>query len=663
MSRIASTSASRWLPWAAVAVSLAYRAVYFIQIRGNPFFGAPIMDEGYHDLWARELAHGDWTARIPFFRAPFYPALLGLAYRLFGADPPNFALLRGLQLAFGAVTPLLVYRVARRLVPSRPAVAAVAAFLIALDGMLLYFEADLLVESILAPLGIAVALLLLRAGETGSPGRWLLAGLAIGAFSITRPNLLAFTPIVCVAAAGWVGESFSLRRPRLAAAAAVTAGTCALVLPVAALNGVVGRDPAVLVAWQGGLNFFLGNNTEANGWSATAPSVIGMDWWGGYNDTIRVAEEAAGRKLRPSEVSDYWFHRASEWWRAHPGDGLRLTARKLIFFFSGIEFSNNRDDRMFFETFAPIGRPALLLYYVLMPLALAGAVFLWRTGRPGARVMVLLVASYAATVVAFFVADRYRLPLRPLFSVFAALGAFEIVDRLRRGGRFAWLPAAGVLAFGLVVNAGPWFDTYRPSPAQFYQSIATIHHNAGRMAEALTWQMRAVQADSTYPQVNLNLGSLLLELDRPLEAIPACERERRYNPRDGRNLVSLAQALAKVDRWAAADSAYEASEATGLREAPALYNHGRCLERLGRVADAKARYRRALEVDSTFADAWNNLGVLAAQSDSLDRARECWQKAVTLRPDYAPARDNLRRLEEMSPRGTDANREGGSHRP
>jgi Flp pilus assembly protein TadD len=650
---------SRWLPWAAVATALLYRAVYFIQIRQNPFFDSPIMDEGYHDLWARELAHGDWTARIPFFRAPLYPVLLGLGYRLFGADPPNFALLRGLQLAIGAITPLLVHRVGRRLAPSRPAVAGVAAFLVALDGMLLYFEADLLVEAVLAPLGAALVLLLLRAGETGSPRRWLWAGLAIGAFSITRPNLLAFTPAAFLAAAGWVGDRFSLRRPRVLPALAVTAGTCAFVLPVAALNLWVGHD-RVLVAWQGGLNFFLGNNEEANGWSATAPSIIGTDWWGGYYDAIHVAERDEGRSLRPSEISDYWTRRAAAWWRAHPADGLRLTARKAMYFLSGIEFSNNRDDRMFFEEFAPAGRPGLLLYFVVMPFAIAGAVFLWRTGRPGPRWLIALVLVYGGTVVAFFVTDRYRVPLRPLLAVFAAHGAFECVDRVRRGGRRGWLPLALVATLAVGVNANPWYGKYRPSPAQFYGAVATVHHEKGRDAEALAWQRRAVEADSTYPEINLNLGALLLALGRPAEAIPAFERERRLDPHDGRNLASLAQALSRVGRWEEANAAYDDAERAGLRDAPAFYNHGRCLEHLGRAAEAENRYRRALEVDSTFADAWNNLGVLAARADSLDRARAYWENAVRFRPDHEPARDNLRRLREMSrpAPGTTISKEG-----
>ncbi|MBZ0267647.1 glycosyltransferase family 39 protein, partial [bacterium] len=170
--------------------------MYLAQTRGNPFFDIPIMDEGYHDLWAREIAAGDWTARVPFFRAPLYPFLLGLAYRIFGDSPPPYAGIRTVQVLLGAATPWLVHRLARRIVPGRPAVAAAAALLVAVDGILVYFEADLLLESLLAPLSAAFLLLVLRARETGTARRWAAAGLILGLFAITRPNVLLFAPVL-----------------------------------------------------------------------------------------------------------------------------------------------------------------------------------------------------------------------------------------------------------------------------------------------------------------------------------------------------------------------------------------------------------------------------------------------------------------------------------
>ena len=637
---------ARWAPWMLLVGALAYRSVYFAQIRGNPYFDAPIMDEGYHDLWAREIAHGDWAARIPFYRAPLYPALLGVVYRLFGADPPPFAWIRGVQLLVGALTPFLVLRLARRLVPGRPAIAWIAAVLTAADGMLLYFESDMLLESLLAPLAVGSLLLMLRAGENGAPRRWLLAGVVLGAFAITRPNILAFTPLLFVGALGWRGETFSWRRLQLGAAAALTVGVCLLVLPVTALNRFVGHDRTFL-AWQGGINFFLGNNPEANGWSATAPKVLGTDWWGGYNDAIRIAEDAAGHKLSPAEISDYWFERGVAWWREHPRTGVLVTAKKAVFFLSGLEFSNNRDIRLFLEHFAPAGRSGLLLMYALVPLAVAGCFVFWRTGRPGPRIVVLWVLVYSATIIAFFVTARYRVPLRPVFAILAATGALSLADGIRRRERRAWLAAAGVVLIGIGTNVNPWLREYRPSPAQFYQAVANIHQDKGRTEQALDWQKRALAVDPAFPEGNLNEGTLYMALGRPADAVASFQRERHFDPDDGRNLASLGQAYAKLGRLEEADQAYADAEATGLVDARELYNHGVALERLGRTVDAGGSYRRAVEADSTFADAWNNLGVLAARDGRLDEAIGLWRTALARDPAHAGANDNLKRATRM----------------
>ena len=60
--------------------------------------------------------------------------------------------------------------------------------------------------------------------------------------------------------------------------------------------------------------------------------------------------------------------------------------------------------------------------------------------------------------------------------------------------------------------------------------------------------------------------------------------------------------------------------------------------RTGRVADAEAAYRAAIEIDPDHADAHHNLGVLL---NGLGRAREaarCFSKVITLRPKHPEAR-------------------------
>ena len=88
---------------------------------------------------------------------------------------------------------------------------------------------------------------------------------------------------------------------------------------------------------------------------------------------------------------------------------------------------------------------------------------------------------------------------------------------------------------------------------------------------------------------------------------------------------------------------YEAAEEAGLVDARVLFNRAVGLEKLGRIEEASRYYARALEVDSTHVDAWNNLGVLEARAGRLDKAVSLWNKALAVRPGDPRALDNLER--------------------
>ena len=51
-------------------------------------------------------------------------------------------------------------------------------------------------------------------------------------------------------------------------------------------------------------------------------------------------------------------------------------------------------------------------------------------------------------------------------------------------------------------------------------------------------------------------------------------------------------------------------------------------------------YRRALEIDSNYVDAWNNLGVAYYYYGNLDSAVICFKRSLDINQDYPPAHNN-----------------------
>jgi Flp pilus assembly protein TadD len=76
------------------------------------------------------------------------------------------------------------------------------------------------------------------------------------------------------------------------------------------------------------------------------------------------------------------------------------------------------------------------------------------------------------------------------------------------------------------------------------------------------------------------------------------------------------------------------------------------LFQLGRVDEAIAHFRSALEADPTVADIHNNLGAALVQKGQFEEAVADYQKALELRPDYPGACNNLAWVLATSPQAS-----------
>ena len=75
--------------------------------------------------------------------------------------------------------------------------------------------------------------------------------------------------------------------------------------------------------------------------------------------------------------------------------------------------------------------------------------------------------------------------------------------------------------------------------------------------------------------------------------------------------------------------------------AGAHYNLGVALNDQGKLDEAVARYRRALELRPDYAEAQNNLGNALKEQGKLDETVACYRRALELKPDFAEAHNNL----------------------
>ncbi len=514
-----------------VGLAFLLRLIYVLEARENPYFEQPIMDPLYHLEWARAFAAGEVFRDGPFFRAPLYPWFLGLLLKLFG---DGLLLPRIVQAGLGALTTGLTFAIGRRAFDFR--VGLVAALLVAVNWVLIYFDGELLIPTLAIPLNLGALYVSLGLAQDPSRRRAATAGVLWGVAALARPNVLLFLPLLFA----WLllRRDEAGRRP-WAAALCLTLGTLAPILPVTTYNRVAGDD-WVLVSSQAGVNLWIGNNPQSDGSTAIVPGTR-PGWWDGFFDSIALAEESEGRRLKPSEVSAHYSGKARDWLLDEPGAALGHLLWKLRLFWTDWELGNNADVRFFAFRFSGLLRWLPPSFGLLGPLAVVG---LWLSLRGGRRQFPLwgFTLTYVFSVVLFFVCARFRAPVLPLFAVFGAaalVAAFESL-RARRWGALG----VGALVFGgVAVGVQQLPQGLDTTGAKGLWALGIHALGEERPAEAQALLREAIEENPTFWIARKDLGLALVQAGELLEASGAFRAALQLKPDDAQASASLVDVL------------------------------------------------------------------------------------------------------------------------
>ncbi|WP_187152640.1 sulfotransferase family protein [Prochlorococcus marinus] len=79
----------------------------------------------------------------------------------------------------------------------------------------------------------------------------------------------------------------------------------------------------------------------------------------------------------------------------------------------------------------------------------------------------------------------------------------------------------------------------------------------------------------------------------------------------------------------------------GFKDHRIFSNYGTILQGLGKSQDAELSFRKAIEINPDYAEAYSNLGVLLNDLGELQDAELHTLKAIEIKPDYAEAHSNL----------------------
>lgn len=452
------------------------RAGFLAQWFDLPYLGSLSADAWAYDLWAREIAGGGLLRHTAFYQSPFYPYLLALSYKLFGHGPAPVLWLQALA---DAGTCLLIMRLGERAFGAR---AGLAAGLLAALYRPFIFAAAVPGKETFAVFSAALfALLALRAGERGGRRDYFYAGLAGGWAALLRTNALLLLPALLL----WAWQRAPLKRVLLKAALPLLLGAALPVLPAALHNFAASRD-FVPVSYNGGFTFFLGNNPEATG-TGIYPEGFSANPLLEETQPAQLAERELGRPLKPSEISSFWLRKGLVFIAAHPGAWLKLTAAKFFFFWNRYEIPDNYDLQFITGSFSTALRLPLASFLLAGCLGAAG-LFLCRR-KEASGLLLFLFCAYLASLLPFWLTDRYRLPA--LAFLLPAAGGFisALLAKDRRALRALW-----ALPLAVICLLPPPFDLRLAEGAGWAQ-LVTAYAEAGDGPAALAALERAAAAD------------------------------------------------------------------------------------------------------------------------------------------------------------------------
>ena len=602
---------------------LVTKTVVFVELRRHPLLApdAGLDTTAYAQLAARVLGGDFWLGPGVYYVSPFYIYFLAAGLAVFH----TFDAVRYAQVVLGTISVGFVFVTAREWFGHRAALFA--AILAALTGLFAFYE-SLILQAAIDPFLTSAGLCALALGLNRRDVRWVgLAGLVFGLQTLNRPNVLL--AVLAVAVVLLLGK-----RRDLTLVLALVAGVCVGMSPALARNVAVAHQ-WTFVSSHGGLNFYIGNSDTATGFYHAIPGITPTI--GGQEvDARNVAERAAGRPLNDSEVSAYFYGLSRAWIAAHPAAAAALFARKLVYVFNAAHVALPHSYPFYAYEERTFLRFLFVGPWLLIPLGLVGLLLpLTRERNPEYIAWAAFVPAYAAAVAAFFVAERYRLPLLVPLTIGAgfALDRIErlVRDRGFRGAAFAAvsLSTAFILAnWPLHLDDGRWQEGLRLA-----QRLVIL----GRYDEADAWTRRMEPREPRAGATEYGVGAQLALEKQYGRAVPHLQQALARGYSDPMADYLLGDALLESGRAADAvpylKRAFDSSAdlpAGGLAYPKALQSAGESAEALAALHSAR--------LPANDPDAWTMAGRIAVDAGRPADAEPFFARAAVIAPQDAAVR-------------------------
>lgn len=584
-------------------IALLIRFIYFSEHIHSPYFHCPILDEVYIDDLGKNIASGQVIGDKAYFRAPFYPLVLGAIYSISLED--RFFTIRIFQHILGAIFCVLVFLITKEVFNR---LAGIFAGVLAIFyGPLIFYEGEILIEFFFLFLNVLSLYLLILSVKKKSIIFFSLAGIILGLSTITRPNILLFVPIVFL----WI---IFLRENKITKSFLYA---LIFVLPVVLLVGIVTlhnyiiEKDFVLISSQGGINFYLGNNPNSDG--MTPKTKKRYEWHGRYKDSVeeyskRYLEEIKSESLSSSEVSNYWYKKAKEYIKRQPFDWLKLMFKKFVLFWNDYEIKNVKN-YYFCKRYSLVLRILPLSFGVIATIGLLGLIItIFKKPSYLSILLILYIFIFLISIIMFFVCDRLRLPVIVGMIPFAGAGLDYIINLDFKKGKTLLLSML-ILLFGGLFTFVDWYHIKSNDYSQEFWSVGNCYQKLKDYKNAIDSYKKSIEYDKNFPESYLNLGNCYWQINDYEKAKESYEEVIKLDPQNARAFNNLGVYAEKKNDVEKALAYYKKSVELSPEYSKAKTNLGTLLLKWGQIEEGKKLLEESLMLDDTDADTYLGLAL------------------------------------------------------
>ncbi len=359
-------------------------------------------DQLNYVFFARGFFRGYWPnlTHGPFFHAPFISFYYIVCFLFFGETLMTIRTVTAV-ISIGSI--VLTFLIAAR--TSNRVVAYIAAVFCAFNGVFILYDTSILIASLVTFLSLLALWLMFKLQERLSLRFAIMLGIILGFTALTRANIFLLMPFLLV----WMLVYFpdSVQR-KIRYYLLICIIMMMLVLPVTLRNYFSNDEhPIVLTNTSGGVTFWIGNNPSSNG---------------EFGFSKKLERET---KKRIKETGSFYVDEVIRYIKTHPLDYLKLEYKKLKMFWRGYEIGNLLPYYFLRQHYSKILKFPWLNFVLIGPLSIVGmflAVKRWRV----LFILYGFVCVQMLTNLIFYTLARYRFPVLPILSVFAAYTCYVI---------------------------------------------------------------------------------------------------------------------------------------------------------------------------------------------------------------------------------------------